>query len=137
MTEGSVDGSIVDPLDILAEEFVHRLRDGEHPSLSEYTARHPEVAKRIQTLFPALVEMEQAGSAVGPLAGRGRRAAPVADRVVFFLGYVNVILATFNLLPLPPLDGSAIVERMLPRAWWPGWLKLRQFAMPVYGLMPG
>jgi Zn-dependent protease len=58
-------------------------------------------------------------------------AAPVVDRAVFFLGYVNVILATFNLLPLPPLDGSAIIERMLPRAWWPGWLKLRQFAMPV------
>ena len=81
MTEGPADGSIVDPLDILAEEFVHRLRDGEHPSLSEYTARHPDLAKRIQTLFPALVEMEDAGSAVGPWAGRGRRATPVADRI--------------------------------------------------------
>jgi Zn-dependent protease len=57
--------------------------------------------------------------------------APLIDRIIFDLGYINVILATFNLLPLPPLDGSAIVERLLPRAWWPGWLKLRQFAMPV------
>jgi Zn-dependent protease len=57
--------------------------------------------------------------------------APVADRLVFYLGYVNVILATFNLLPLPPLDGSAIVERLLPRRWWPGWQRLRQYAMPV------
>ena len=46
-----------------------------------------------------------------------------------------MILATFNLLPLPPLDGSAIVERLLPRAWWPGWLKLRQYAMPALLLL--
>ena len=63
------------------------------------------------------------------------------DRIIFNLGYVNVILAAFNLLPLPPLDGSAIVERLLPRSWWPGWLKLRQYAMPalllVLLLLPG
>jgi Zn-dependent protease len=57
--------------------------------------------------------------------------ASVGYRLVFYLGYVNVILATFNMLPLPPLDGSAIVERLLPRSWWPGWLRLRQYAMPV------
>src|SRR5579862_2940497 len=72
----------------------------------------------------------QPPSALIELAYLGNR-APLADRVIFDLGYINVILATFNLLPLPPLDGSAIVERLLPRAWWPGWLRLRQFAMPV------
>jgi Zn-dependent protease len=43
----------------------------------------------------------------------------------------NVFLGTFNLLPLPPLDGSAIVERLLPARWWPNWLKFRQYAMGV------
>ncbi len=66
---------------------------------------------------------------------------PLVDRIIFNLGYVNVILAAFNLLPLPPLDGSAVVERLLPRSWWPGWLKLRQYAMPalllVLLLLPG
>jgi Zn-dependent protease len=79
-------------------------------------------------------------SALLNLAYLGDR-APLADRVIFNLGYINVILATFNLIPLPPLDGSAVVERLLPRAWWPGWLKLRQFAMPalliVLLLLPG
>jgi len=56
--------------------------------------------------------------------------APIVDRAWFFFGYVNVLLATFNLIPLPPLDGSALVERALPSSWWPGWLKLRQYAMP-------
>lgn len=60
---------------------------------------------------------------------------PLVDRIIFYLGYVNVILAAFNLLPLPPLDGSAIVERVLPRSWWPGWLKLRQYAMPALLLL--
>jgi Zn-dependent protease len=42
--------------------------------------------------------------------------------VAFLAGFLNVLLALFNLLPLPPLDGSAVVERALPRRWWPAWL---------------
>jgi Zn-dependent protease len=66
---------------------------------------------------------------------------PLVDRAVFWFGYVNVILAVFNLIPLPPLDGSAVVERVLPREWWPGWVRLRQWAMPalilIVLLVPG
>jgi len=56
--------------------------------------------------------------------------SPLA-RVVFELGFANVILAAFNLIPIPPLDGSAVVERLLPRRAWPGYLRLRQYAMPL------
>jgi Zn-dependent protease len=58
-------------------------------------------------------------------------AGPYLARFMFAFGYVNVLLAALNLLPIPPLDGSALVERALPRSWWPNWLKLRQYAMPV------
>jgi Zn-dependent protease len=58
-------------------------------------------------------------------------AGPYLDRFMFAFGYVNVLLAALNFLPIPPLDGSALVERALPRAWWPNWLKLRQYAMPA------
>lgn len=51
--------------------------------------------------------------------------------VVLWLGVVNVVLAAFNLLPLPPLDGSALVERVLPARWWPGWLRLRRYSMGI------
>jgi Zn-dependent protease len=44
------------------------------------------------------------------------------------LGVVNVILAVFNLLPIPPLDGSAVVERLLPARYWEPYLRLRQYA---------
>ena len=49
--------------------------------------------------------------------------------VVFNLGAVNVILAAFNLIPIPPLDGSALIERVLPAKWWPGYLRIRQYSM--------
>lgn len=50
-------------------------------------------------------------------------------RIVFFFGFINVILAVFNLLPIPPLDGSAMIERVLPASWWPAWHKLRTWSM--------
>jgi Zn-dependent protease len=48
------------------------------------------------------------------------------------LGVVNVILAVFNLLPIPPLDGSALIERVLPAKLWPKYLRLRQYS---FGLL--
>jgi tetratricopeptide (TPR) repeat protein len=49
----------------LAHEFAERYRRGERPSLSEYTAKHPELAADIRELFPALVVVEEFGSAGG------------------------------------------------------------------------
>jgi serine/threonine protein kinase/WD40 repeat protein/Flp pilus assembly protein TadD len=65
-----------DPLVALAEEFVGRYRKGERPALSEYTARHPDLAGRIRDLFPALVVMEAAGSTAGAEVGP----APLVER---------------------------------------------------------
>jgi Zn-dependent protease len=48
---------------------------------------------------------------------------------LFVAGYVNVILAAFNLIPLPPLDGSAVVERLLPRQLLPGYYRIRPFTI--------
>src|SRR5947209_7086910 len=54
---------------------------------------------------------------------------PLLKSVIFELGYANVILAAFNLIPIPPLDGSAVIERFLPHAWWPRYLQMRQYSM--------
>src|SRR5207244_9872384 len=58
-----------DPVEELAEEFAARYRRGEHPSMTEYTERYPELAEQIRELFPALVVMEQLGSVAGPPTG--------------------------------------------------------------------
>lgn len=53
----------------------------------------------------------------------------IAIRVVLLLGAGNVILAVFNLVPIPPLDGSAVVERVLPDRLWPRYLHFRKYSM--------
>jgi Zn-dependent protease len=65
---------------------------------------------------------------------------PFAQVLVAF-GVVNVILAAFNLLPIPPLDGSALIERFLPQPALRRWYRLRQYSMAllllVVLLLPG
>ncbi len=57
-----------------------------------------------------------------------------AQALVAF-GVVNVVLAAFNLIPVPPLDGSAVVERLLPDRWLPAWAQLRQYSMGLLLLL--
>jgi len=58
-------------------------------------------------------------------------ALPLLTQFFFFLGMLNVFLAVFNLLPIPPLDGSAFIERVLPHTWWPTWLRFRQYGFGI------
>ena len=71
----------------------------------------------------ALVAEHLAGADLGVLA------PSLFDQIVFVVGFVNVILAAFNLIPLPPLDGSALIERVMPKRWFNGWLKMRSYSM--------
>ncbi len=58
----------------------------------------------------------------------------VLDVVVAF-GIVNVVLAAFNLIPIPPLDGSAVIERFLPVEWLGRWYGLQRYAMGILILL--
>ncbi|MBI1917216.1 MAG: protein kinase [Planctomycetes bacterium] len=62
-------GSSSDLLNDLAHEFAERCRRGEHPAVTEYTDKYPELAAEIRDLFPALAVMEELGSADGPPTG--------------------------------------------------------------------
>ena len=55
----------------------------------------------------------------------------VGAQILFYASLVNVGLCAFNLIPIPPLDGSVLFERLLPRSWWPGYLRYRQYTMPI------
>jgi Zn-dependent protease len=52
-------------------------------------------------------------------------------QILFYAGVVNVGLFVFNMIPVPPLDGSVLFERLLPRSWWPTYLRYRQYTMPI------
>ncbi|EDL48842.1 site-2 protease family protein [Erythrobacter sp. SD-21] len=42
---------------------------------------------------------------------------------------INVFLALFNMLPIPPFDGSHIVGGLMPRRWAHHWQKLQAMGM--------
>ncbi len=56
-------------------------------------------------------------------------------QILLDFAFVNLLLGTFNLLPIPPLDGSSLIERALPRRWLPGWYRYRQYGMLVLLLL--
>lgn len=55
----------------------------------------------------------------------------ILQRMIFYGMQFNLVLAFFNLIPIPPLDGSHVFYHLLP----PGWgLKYRQFY--ALGMLP-
>lgn len=58
----------------------------------------------IALLFSALIRIH-AGAGVLP---------PSAVEISMFVVYINLLLAFFNLIPIPPLDGSKILASLLP-----------------------
>lgn len=47
---------------------------------------------------------------------------------------VNIALAIFNMIPVPPLDGSRVVAGLLPRSAWPAWKTFTRFS-PIVLMM--
>jgi Zn-dependent protease len=63
----------------------------------------------------------------GPMQGG---AAFLAQNLKNFL-VINIFLAVFNLLPIPPFDGGHIVEGLLPRPLAKPYAKLGRFGFPL------
>ncbi len=51
--------------------------------------------------------------------------------IVFLFSLGNIGLMAFNLVPIPPLDGSVLFERLLPRRFWPTYLRIRPYTMMI------
>ena len=46
-------------------------------------------------------------------------------------GLVNIVLGIFNLLPIPPFDGSALLERFWPDNRRAAYFKFRAYSLPI------
>lgn len=55
--------------------------------------------------------------------------------IVFIFALVNLLLGVFNLLPIPPLDGSALLERMLPESALETWYRIRPYGFLILILL--
>ena len=56
---------------------------------------------------------------------------PLRVLVPLLFAEVNLFLGVFNFLPIPPLDGAALIERVLPSTWLPNWYRFRPFGILV------
>src|SRR5688572_7594554 len=87
-----------------------------------------EMAMQICAVIPTLFSQpEQLSGVVGIVAAGGVHVGLDFVRLIQFSVLLNVNLAIFNLLPLPPLDGGKIVMGMLQKIHQP----LRRLELPV------
>ena len=52
-------------------------------------------------------------------------------KVLFYTIFINAFLALFNLMPVPPLDGSKILVRFLPDALAAKYMSLERYGMLI------
>ncbi|ADI13889.1 site-2 protease family protein [Truepera radiovictrix] len=85
--------------------------------------RHYRVGMLVVSLAGVIVNLLLALAALGALAGLGVTLGTLSQALardplragLFFMAQINIVLATFNLLPVPPLDGSKALQALLPR----------------------
>ncbi|MEP0814206.1 MAG: site-2 protease family protein [bacterium] len=62
---------------------------------------------------------------------RGAISFPGADTLVIEMFIINLLLASFNLVPVPPLDGSRIVSSALPAQAMRGYLSVEPYGIMI------
>ncbi len=79
----------------------------------------------------ALLALLQAASFTGPLGG----VLPLLQQGALYGIFLNLILAFFNLLPLPPLDGSHVLYHLLPPAWGARYREVGKYGIGILMLL--
>ena len=78
--------------------------------------------------------------AVGTLAPAAAEQVSVLQRMMMLGIWLNLVLCFFNLMPIPPLDGSHLLYHALPPAWGARYRQLGRFGylplMLVLFLLP-
>jgi Zn-dependent protease len=80
---------------------------------------------------PAIMLVYFIGSITPALQGP----ASIFQLMLVFGIQLNVILASFNLIPLPPLDGSHVMKYLLPPAWSLSYQRLGRYGLILLFLL--
>ena len=70
---------------------------------------------------------------VSEAAAFGQFSLLIQFLLVFIL--INAVLCVFNLIPIPPLDGSRIVAGLLPRSWARVYLRVERYGFMLLILL--
>jgi len=110
------------PVPVITERLNHPRRD-----MALVALAGPGINLIMATIAAGVIGIWVASSGGPPQTGPGLF---VAANLVNFLK-INVFLAIFNLLPVPPFDGGHVVEAILPRPLAAQYAKLSRFGFPV------
>ncbi len=80
---------------------------------------------------PLMMLVYAVGSRSEVLAGP----ASIFQLMIIFGIQINVILAAFNLIPIPPLDGSHVMKYLLPPAWSLSYQRLSRYGLIILFVM--
>ncbi len=54
---------------------------------------------------------------------------PILVELFQIIVFINLVLMVFNLVPIPPLDGSKVIDPFLPIAWREKYLNIEHYGM--------
>ena len=80
---------------------------------------------------PLMMLVYVIGSRIPALAGP----ASIFQLMLLWGIRINIALAAFNLIPLPPLDGSHVMKYLLPPAWSLGYQRLGRYGLVLLFLL--
>ncbi len=87
------------------------------------------IVTNLVLFFACFVASIVVGALAGAVPGTGA-VLGIVQRMLFWGVWLNLLLAFFNLIPIPPLDGSHLLYHFLPPEWA---ARYRQFAR--YGVV--
>lgn len=97
--------------------------------VSLHHTKNPRLANVLVSLAGPAMNLLQLAVAV--VVMRTVAMSPGAYGWCMNLAQLNAVLFAFNLLPIPPLDGSHLLEVLLPARAWPAYRRLQPYGIAV------